>query len=71
MGMPDDEGGTAGGRVLQRMLAGGMAGMTSTSLLFPLDNLTTRLATSGRPREKMPATSFTTGYQSAKVTSEV
>jgi hypothetical protein len=53
------------------MLAGGMAGMTSTSLLFPLDNLTTRLATSGRPREKMPATSFTTGYQSAKVTSEV
>ena len=47
MGLPDDEGGTAGGRVLQRMLAGGMAGMTSTSLLFPLDNLTTRLATSG------------------------
>jgi solute carrier family 25 phosphate transporter 23/24/25/41 len=29
------------------MLAGGLAGMTSTTLLFPLDNLTTRLATNG------------------------
>lgn len=35
------------GKVVQRMLAGGLAGVTSTALLFPLDNLTTRLAVSG------------------------
>jgi len=44
LGSTEDDG---GGRVVQRMLAGGLAGMTSTMLFFPLDTLTTRLATGG------------------------
>ena len=35
-----------GGVSAQRALAGGLAGATSTALLFPLDNIATRLATS-------------------------
>ena len=34
-------------RTAQSMAAGAMAGLTSTALLFPLDNLTTRLAVGG------------------------
>ena len=34
-----------GGVSAQRALAGGLAGATSTALLFPLDNIATRLAT--------------------------
>jgi len=38
-------------RCFQSVAAGALAGLTSTALLFPLDNLTTRLAVSGsRPR---------------------
>lgn len=43
---PDDPSvGDERSRVPQVMLAGAAAGLTSTALLFPLDNLTTRLAT--------------------------
>ena len=34
-------------RTAQSMAAGALAGLTSTALLFPLDNLTTRLAVGG------------------------
>ena len=43
---PDDPSvGDERSRVPQVMLAGAAAGLTSTALLFPLDNITTRLAT--------------------------
>lgn len=42
----DGDGHRASSLMAQRALAGGLAGATSTALLFPLDNIATRLATS-------------------------